>query len=38
MKKLYLVGLVLLTASIAGCTFNTPKTPVVTTGTVQEMT
>ena len=38
MKKLYVVGLLLIAASLAGCTLNGPKVPVLTTGDAQEIT
>ncbi len=33
-----MVGLVLIAASVAGCTLKSPKVPVLTTGDTQEIT
>jgi hypothetical protein len=38
MKKLYMLGLLLVAASTAGCTLKAPTVPELTTGDVQEVT
>jgi len=38
MKKLYVIGVLVMTASLAGCTFNNPKISEVSTDIKQELT
>ena len=38
MKKLYMLGLLVITASVTGCTLKAPTVPTVSTGEVQEIT